>query len=191
MCRPQRVGVGDCTCSPPLCAGLGALRSPCKAAAWKQSGGQQFAQKRAQEQAGQAVDGSREGQVELECEAVENSMGDLWSGAALIGGHILGRDDRAQQTRGMFDPVVRLPQATLALDQRRKSLSIRRLNRLQLSEKPLFILSRRDAVKALRRCFTLGNLLPGATHQLQERRLVLACDSRRLHQQQRSPEGGG
>jgi len=91
----------------------------------------------------------------------------------------------------MFDPVVRLPQATLALDQRRKSLRIRRLNRLQLSEKPLFILSRRDAVKALRRCFTLGNLLPGAAHQLQERRLVLACDSRRLHQQQRSPEGGG
>ena len=91
----------------------------------------------------------------------------------------------------MFDPVVRLPQATLALDQRRKSLSIRRLNRLQLSEKPLFILSRRDAVKALRRCFTLGNLLPGAAHQLQERRLVLACDSRRLHQQLRSPVGGG
>ena len=81
----------------------------------------------------------------------------------------------------MFDPVVRLPQATLALDQRRKSLRIRRLNRLQLSEKALLILSCRDAIKALHRGFTLGNLLAGAAHQLPQRRLVLPCDSRCLH----------
>jgi len=93
--RPQRCALATAL-AHPLFARDGRPPVTCKAVARKQSGGQQFAQKRAQEQAGQAVDGSREGQVELECEAVENSMGDLPSGAALIGGHILGRDGRSR-----------------------------------------------------------------------------------------------
>ena len=88
--------VGDRTCSPPLCAGLGALRS--RARRWRGSRAAVSSSPRSEpkEQASRAVDGSGEGQVELECEAVENSMGDLPSGAALIGGHILGRDGRSR-----------------------------------------------------------------------------------------------
>jgi hypothetical protein len=83
----------------------------------------------------------------------------------------------------LFDPIVRLAQAELGLDQGHQSLSIRRLNRLQLGQKSLVVLSRPDAVKTLRGGFALGNLLVGAAHQLQKGRLVFPCDGRRLHQQ--------
>lgn len=55
-------------------------------------------------------------------------MGNLTSRTAFIGGDILGRHDRTEQVRGLFDPVVRLAQATLTLQRRSESFRIRRLN---------------------------------------------------------------
>src|SRR6266481_3297943 len=61
---------------------------------------------------------------------------------------------------------------------------IRRLDSAQPGEKAILIL-RRDVVEAFRRGFALRDFLVGAAHQLQQRRLVLACDSRRLHRSNR------
>ena len=64
---------------------------------------------------------------------VEHRTVNLTSRPALVGSNILGRHNRADQARGVFDPVVGLAQAVLALDQCREGLRIRRLNSQQLS----------------------------------------------------------
>jgi len=45
----------------------------------------------------------------------------LAGAAGLVGCHILGGHDRADQVRAVFDPIVRLAQAELALDQAAES----------------------------------------------------------------------
>ena len=47
--------------------------------------------------------------------AVEDRRGDLTTKASSILGDILGRDYRAQQIRAASDPVIRWPQAALAI----------------------------------------------------------------------------
>ena len=78
----------------------------------------------------------------------------------------------------------------MALDRRGEGFGIRRLDGAQLGEKASLVLPRGDPVKPLCGSLALGDVLVRAAHQLQQRRLVLARDGRRLHRQQRCPERG-
>ena len=126
----------------------------------RQEGGhEQLSYKRAKEQAGEAVDGGSKRQIELRRKAVEHSLGYLTTTTAFILGDILGRNYRAQQIRAAFDPVIRCPQAALAVECSAESFRIRRFDSAQLGEKAPLIFTRRNIVEALCRGLALGNLL--------------------------------
>ena len=100
---------------------------------------------------------------------------------AFIASDILGRNYRAQQIRAAFDPVIRCPQAALAVECGGEGFRIRRFDGAQLGEKAPLVLSRRNAVEPLRRGLALRDFLVGAADQLQQSSLLLASNRRRLH----------
>src|SRR3954447_1186362 len=82
----------------------------------QEGGPEQLSHKRAQEQADEAVnDGSQE-QIELRREAVEHRLGYLRTPTSFIVGDIPGCNYRTQQIRAEFDPLIRCPQAALAVE---------------------------------------------------------------------------
>jgi len=81
-----------------------------------------------------------------------------------------------------FNPVVRCPQASLALERDSEGFRIRRFDGATGRENVPHPLTARSR-KSVRRSFALVDILVGAAHELQQRRLILARHGWRLHRQ--------
>jgi hypothetical protein len=77
-----------------------------------QEGNEQLSHSRAEEQADYAVDGGSKGQIELR-RKLSNTVSVIRRRPPSASATLLGRNYRAQQVRGAFDPIIGCPQATL------------------------------------------------------------------------------
>jgi hypothetical protein len=130
----------------------------------EQGSHEQLSHKRAEEQAGEAVNGRSKGQIELRRITVEHRRGNLVTRASSILDDILGGNYRAQQIRAAFDLLIRCSQAALAVECGGESFCVRRLDGVPLSEKAPLILARRNAVEPRAEALRCAISTFGLTH---------------------------